>query len=126
MTPEQRELLAQARESLAAARLLEASGYHGFAASRAYYAMFYVAEAFLLQRGLTFSRHTGVHSAFAEHFVRTGIVPVEFHRHLVQAMEIRHAGDYGGSQEVTREAAAEQITRAESFLALAEQRIAPA
>ncbi len=48
MMPEQEDLLAQAQESLAAAKLLEAGGYHGFAASRAYYAMFYVAEAFLL------------------------------------------------------------------------------
>jgi uncharacterized protein (UPF0332 family) len=35
-------LMAKAEESLAAARLLRDGGYHGFAASRAYYAMFYV------------------------------------------------------------------------------------
>ena len=42
MTGEQQELLAEARHSIAAARLLLSGGYAGYAASRAYYAMFYV------------------------------------------------------------------------------------
>jgi hypothetical protein len=41
MTPEQAELLVQTRHSLSAAQLLQAEGYAG----RAYYAMFYIAEA---------------------------------------------------------------------------------
>ncbi len=45
MTQEQENLLVGARDSLSAAKLLHREGYHGFAASRAYYAMFYVAEA---------------------------------------------------------------------------------
>jgi uncharacterized protein (UPF0332 family) len=40
VTADQRELLEKARESIAAARLLLEAGYAGFAASRAYYAMF--------------------------------------------------------------------------------------
>ena len=71
---EQGDLLSQARESIAAARLLRNSGFHGYAASRAYYAMFYVAEAFLLGRGLSFSRHAAVHAAFGEHFAKPGLV----------------------------------------------------
>ena len=51
MMPEQAALLVQARDSLAAARILDAQRYHGFAASRAYYTMFYVAEALLLVNG---------------------------------------------------------------------------
>jgi uncharacterized protein (UPF0332 family) len=54
MTPEQQDLLILARDSLAAARLLDDEGYYGFAAARAYYAMFYVAEAFLLESDLSF------------------------------------------------------------------------
>ncbi len=48
MTEEQRELLQKAQMSLAAARHLLLGGYPDFAAPRAYYTMFYVAEA--LQR----------------------------------------------------------------------------
>jgi uncharacterized protein len=46
MMPEQADLLRQAHDSLAAAKILDAQGYHGFAASRAYYTMFYITEAF--------------------------------------------------------------------------------
>lgn len=125
MMPEQEDLLVQARDSVAAAKLLYAEGHHGFAASRAYYAMFYVAEASLLGKGLAFSKHGGVHAAFGEHFAKTGIVPTEFHRYLIRGMAVRHAGDYGKARKVSPEEAAEQITRAEQFLQLAERLIGP-
>ncbi len=123
--PEQEDLLAQAQESLAAAKLLETGGCHGFAASRAYHAMFYVAEAFLLGKRLAFSKHSGVHAAFGEHFTKTGNAPPEFHRYLLRGMEVRHAGDYGRAKRVTPEEATEQLTRAEQFLELAERLIGP-
>jgi uncharacterized protein (UPF0332 family) len=68
MMSEQVDLLRQAHDSMAAAKILDAQGYHGFAASRAYYTMFYITEAFLLGQGLAFSRHSAVHAAFGEHF----------------------------------------------------------
>lgn len=125
MMPEQEDLLLQARDSIAAAKILQAGGHHGFAASRAYYAMFYIAEAFLLGKGLAFSKHSEVHAAFGEHFAKTGLVPSEFHRYLIRGMEVRHAGDYGRARKVTLEEAAEQIVRAEQFLELAERLIGP-
>ncbi len=64
MIPEQIALLTKAGESLRAARLLVANALPDFAASRAYYTMFYVAEAFLLGEGLSFSSHAAVISAF--------------------------------------------------------------
>ncbi|MEG3881707.1 HEPN domain-containing protein [Microcoleus sp. herbarium7] len=64
MIPEQIALLTKAGESLRAAKLLAANTLPDFAASRAYYTMFYVAEAFLLGEGLTFSSHAAVISAF--------------------------------------------------------------
>jgi uncharacterized protein (UPF0332 family) len=83
--------------------------------------MFYVAEAFLAGKGLSFSKHSGVIAAFAEHFTRTRIVPEEFHRHLIRGMEIRHVGDYDYPGSVSAEDAQVQITRAEQFLAFAER-----
>lgn len=123
MTKQQQALVEQARESLDAARLLTQAGHHGFAAARAYYTMFYVAEAFLAGKGLSFSKHSGVIAAFAEHFTRTKIVPEEFHRHLIRGMEIRHVGDYDYPGSVSAEEAATQIARAEGFLRLAERQL---
>ena len=124
MTAQQESLLDQARASLAAAKLLRASGFDGFAASRAYYAMFYVAQALLLGKGLTFSKHAGVVSAFGEHFAKTRDLPPEFHRYLIRGMEVRHAGDYAGPAAVTSQEADEQIARAEEFLQSASQLLA--
>jgi putative PIN family toxin of toxin-antitoxin system len=45
-----------------------------------------------------------------------------FHRYLIEAQELRQMGDYGKSNEVTLEKAAEQITYAEEFLEVFDQR----
>jgi len=124
MMPEQQHLIQRAKDSLDAARLLLRQGYPGFAASRAYYTMFYVAEALLLGEGLSFSKHTAIHAAFGRHFAKTGRVLAEFHRYLIDAMEVRHAGDYGTASVDDAEAGL-QIARAEQFLELAERLIGP-
>ena len=54
MSPEQQKLLNKARESLRAAELLIANDLFDFATARAYYTMFYLAEAFLLQKSYHF------------------------------------------------------------------------
>lgn len=125
MTLDQQELLMKARDSLAAARLLSDGGYPGFAASRAYYTMFYVAQAFLEGEGLSFSKHSGVIAAFGQHFAHTGRAPVTFHRFLIDAQRLRQSGDYDTHDHVTPEQAREQIDRAQQFLEVAERLIGP-
>jgi uncharacterized protein (UPF0332 family) len=121
MTPEQAALLSKAHESVRAAKLLSDAGLCDFAVSCAYYAMFYVAEAFLLGVGLSFSRHAGVIAAFGEQFAKTGIVPVEFHRYLIEGQDKRNVDDYQIGPGLTDIQAAEQIARAEQFLHLAQR-----
>ena len=75
MKPEQLDLLLKARQSLSAAKLLLNNGFPDYAASRAYYAMFYIAEAFLEGEGMSFSSHAAVIGAFGREFARTGRVP---------------------------------------------------
>jgi len=123
MTEDQQELLEEARESISAAALLLGGGYPGYAVSRAYYAMFYIAEAFLEGQGMSFSKHSAVIAAFGQHFAQTGKVPPEFHRFLLEAFELRHKGDYGLRHAIAYEQAQEQIARAEEFLRLAERLI---
>lgn len=125
MTEDQLALLESARDSIAAARILLDSGFPGFAASRAYYAMFYVAEALLEGEGLSFSKHSGVIAAFGQRFAHTGKVPVEFHRHLIEAQDLRLAGDYDPSDTVTHQQAEAQISHAELFLDEGQKLIGP-
>ena len=120
MTPNQSVLIQKARESLSAARLLQGRSYYEFAAARAYYAMFYVAEACLLSRGLSFSSHSAVIAAFGQHFAKTNVLPPDLHRALIRGMEVRQLGDYDSPGRVTEEECAEQITRADRFIQIGE------
>jgi uncharacterized protein (UPF0332 family) len=123
MTDEQRQLLLKAQQSLEAAKLLLNNNYPDYATSRAYYSMFYIAEAFLEGEGLSFSKHSAVIAAFGREFAKPQRVPTEFHRFLIEAQELRTTGDYGQLNAVTTDQAAEQIDYAEQFLALAIQEI---
>ncbi len=118
MTAEQASLLCKAGDSLGAAELLAERGYLDFAVSRAYYAMFYVAQAFLLGDGLAFSKHSGVIAAFGERFAKTGRVPIEYHRYLIDGQDCRTTGDYDTGPGLTADQAKQQLERAASFVAM--------
>ena len=86
MKPEQRALIRKAKESLLASQLLADNQLYNFAGARAYYTMFYIAEAFLWEKGLAFSSHSAVIAAFGREIAKVGIVPVVFHRYLFIAI----------------------------------------
>ncbi len=110
----------KARESLSAAELLLQQGYIDIAASRAYYAMFYIAEALLFSKGLAFSSHSAVIAAYGKEFAKTGLLKPEHHRHMQDAFEAREVGDYGTERRVSREKAAQIIEWGEVFVQEAE------
>ncbi len=121
MTSEQDALLLKARVSLDAARLLESQRFYNFAVSRAYYTMLYTAEALLLEDELAFSKHSAVIAAFGQNFAKTERAPQKFHRYLIQGMDSRNVGDYDIHAHLSAADAAEQIARAEEFLAFAQE-----
>jgi uncharacterized protein (UPF0332 family) len=121
MTPGQAALLRKAQRNLKAAEVLVEKRYYDIAVSRAYYAMFYAAQAFLLGDGLSFSKHSGVSAAFGQHFAKTGRVPTELHGYLLDGAESRNEADYDDEEIPTREDAEDQIARATEFLRVAEQ-----
>lgn len=123
MTPEQQALINKAQESLDAARVLAAKGFSDFAVSRAYYAMFYVAEAFLLGEGLSFSKHSAVIAAFGQRFTKTGVLPQDLHRHLIEGETSRNVGDYDTGSGLSPSDAEKQIERADAFLQIARERL---
>ncbi len=125
MRPEQARLLAKARQSLEAAKLMEQEGFHDFAVSRAYYTMFYLAEAFLLGLDLAYSKHSAAIAAFGEKFAKTGVVPAELHRYLTEGQDSRNAADYTFGSALSESDAREQILRAERFLEVAVKHMGP-
>ena len=119
MTPEVLVLLQRAQRSIRSAKLLLADGDYDSAVSGAYYAMFYLTEALLLSKGLAFSKHSGVIAAFGREFAKTGVLPAEIHRQLIDAFEARNIADYQHASLVTVEATTLHISHAESFLSAA-------
>lgn len=110
------KLIQKAKESLNAARQLLRGDYNDFAASRAYYAMFYVAEALLLAIGQSYSKHSAVISAFAREYARTEVIDAKFHRWLIDAQDLRNIGDYGVGVHVDRVKAEAVCMWAEEFI----------
>jgi len=113
------QLLDKAIEAIEAAELLVTNGYSDFAAGRAYYAMFYIAEALLNEKDLSFSKHGNVHAAFGEHFAKTKALDSKFHRWLIDAFDKRLVGDYGVEALIEKDIAANMISQAREFLVTA-------
>lgn len=121
-----RKLLDKADRSLHAAERLLEGGEAEFAVSRAYYAMFYAAEALLNEKDLRFRKHGGVHGAFGEHFAKTGLLDAKYHRWLLEAFDKRVSGDYDVESLMTRDDARTTIEQAREFLQEARRCVASA
>ncbi|HEV8724030.1 MAG TPA: HEPN domain-containing protein [Candidatus Binatia bacterium] len=114
-----KKFLEKAFRSVQAAERLTKVADAEFGVGRAYYAMFYAAQALLNERGLRFRKHAGVHSAFAEQFVKTGLIDKRYHRWLLAGFSKRITADYGIEAELTLEDATLLIGQAREFLAAA-------
>ena len=120
MNPEVKALLEKARRSQKVAARLFKDGDVDFAASRAYYALFYTAEALLLSRDLSFSSHAAVIANFGKEFAKTGTLNSKFHHYLMESQDRRNIGDYSVLAEVTKEEVREMLAWAKEFIKVAE------
>lgn len=94
-------LLAKAERYIRSAQVLAEDGDLDSAASRLYYAMFYVAEALLAALGVAYSSHSAVLAAYGQHFAKTRLLDPRFHRALLEAFSQRQLGDYAVSSGLT-------------------------
>ena len=115
MNPTTTKLLEKADRAIAAGESGLANGFVEDAAGRAYYAMFYVAEALLNERGLRFRKHGGVHSAFGEHFAKTSLLDPRYHRWMLAAFNKRIAADYGVDVELSVQEVEAILAQAREF-----------
>lgn len=112
-------LIEKANESLEVARDLVRDGHYDFAASRAYYAMFYVAEALLADLGQSYSKHSAVIAAFGREYSKTKMLDAKFHKWLISAQNFRNIGDYGIEAHVSKEQSKSVCEWAEEFVGAA-------
>ena len=76
---ESEPFLVKAERYIRSAQVLADDGDFDSAASRLYYAMFYIAEALLEKRGLTFTSHHAVIAAYGQHFSKSRELDPRFH-----------------------------------------------
>lgn len=121
MKPASAKLLQKSLLSLEVAEELYQSKRYEFAVSRAYYAMFYVAEALLYEKGLSFKKHSAVHSAFGEHFAKRKELDPKYHSWLIAALGNRISSDYDIEASLSEKDAKITIAQAHEFLQAARQ-----
>lgn len=117
-------LLEKADRSFDTAEAILKLGSPDFAASRAYYGCFYVAEALLLSRGQKLSSHGQVISQYGFIFARTDELDRRFHQLLVRAFKIRQFADYQVEVPVEEEEAVYLIQGGREFLQAASDYLA--
>ena len=71
-----------------------ADGFYASAINRAYYAIFYAANALLATKGLSRSKHSAVVATFRQHFVKPGLIEDEYSDIYGRVMDDRHKADY--------------------------------
>lgn len=113
---EDEALLVKAERSFGAAKRLLEAGDTDFAASRAYYGYFYVAEALLLSKGLSFSRHGQVISQYGLHFAKNEVLDPRFHRLMRRAFSLRQLADYSTDPSLEPDTIRALIAEGEVFL----------
>jgi len=108
--------LARARQVLDTSRLTLDHQDYITAINRAYYAIFYAANALLATRHMERSKHSGVIAAFREHFVKTGLIEPKYSDWYGVAMDARQRGDYSFELTLDDARARELIEQAERFV----------
>jgi uncharacterized protein (UPF0332 family) len=112
------KLLSKALDAIEAAETLQNIDKHEFAAGRAYYAMFYVAEALLYNElDLKLNQHGQVIAAYGKNFSKTKALDPKYHRWLRDGFDKRIIGDYGVDTGITESDVADMINHARDFLA---------
>ncbi len=111
------KLLDKALDTIEGAEGLMHIGKAEIAVGRAYYAMFYVAEALLYNEfDLKLNQHGQVIAAYGKNFAKTKALDPKYHRWLRDGFEKRIFGDYGVDTGINEDVAADMINQAQDFL----------
>jgi uncharacterized protein (UPF0332 family) len=119
--PSDRQIVAiyleASHEALAGSQYNLEGGYYSIAVNRAYYAVFYAANALLATKGLARGKHSGTISAFRQFFVKPGIIEPEYSEIFGSLMDDRHVSDYDMDTRIGIERAESDVQGARRFVA---------
>lgn len=106
-----------AHKALAGGQFNLDGDYYAIAVNRAYYAVFYAANALLATEGLARGKHSGTISAFRQSFVKPGLIEPEYSAIYGSLMDDRHVSDYDMDTSIEPERAASDVESARAFVA---------
>lgn len=106
----------KATDCLASAkRELDAKEF-GYAMNRIYYSAFYAVSALLLEKGLSFKKHSGVRHTFHLEFIKTGLIDTQWAKFYDQLFEDRQEGDYLALTTFDYDYVEKQLHKCKEFL----------
>ena len=86
--------LEQAREDLAASKMLYEGTFYKSANNRAYYSIFHSIKAVLALEPIEFKRHKGVTAYFNKNYVNKEVFPKKLGHKIAEATAVREDSDY--------------------------------
>ncbi|MEW5766781.1 MAG: HEPN domain-containing protein [bacterium] len=108
--------LDRAQEDIQTAKELLKLGRYRASVNRAYYAIFSITTALLLTQKIERSKHSGVESAFIQHFIKTRVFETEYGRIFDYIRKKREESDYSSKIIINEEIARKVVDDAEKFI----------
>ncbi len=108
--------LQAAHQALAGSQHNLNADFFGIAVNRAYYAVFYAANALLITKGVSRSKHSGTIGAFRQYFVKPGLIEPEYSDIYGNLMSDRHISDYNMDMVIEAQRAEAAIQDARQFV----------
>lgn len=106
----------KAYKNLEEAKACAKLGYWNLAGNRLYYAVYHMASALLLDKGISTRTHAGVIHLIGEKFIATGLVDKSYGRFFSRLYQLRQSGDYDDMYDATEEEVTPYFEKAEAFL----------
>ena len=91
--------------------------------NRCYYAYFWLAKTLLFKKDIFVKTHNGVKSKFSELYIKTGIIPEIYGKHLAKLMDYRQEADYDLESSFSEEEVQQMTAWTEDFLAFVKENI---
>jgi uncharacterized protein (UPF0332 family) len=92
-------------------------------ANRLYYSLFHAVNALFINDGLEAVRHKTSHSLFSMHYVKTGILPIDYGHLYNNLQRLREKSDYNCFFDVSEQDIVDGISIAAEFIKAIEQLI---
>jgi uncharacterized protein (UPF0332 family) len=110
------QLVMLAEQELETAQLLLDHERYRACISRAYYVMYYGTQALLNARQIASRTHKGMIQQFSQHFIKSGIFPMDMAEKLSSNFDLRHLSDYEENAVISREQAERALAASIEFV----------